>query len=262
MADMLTTGMHGILAQNEKMSWIGNNIANARTPGYHARESFLAEMSLSGASPTEESQGAAPEELSVNWDSGSLKQTDKPTDLGIQGEGMFPVVSDNETFYTRAGNFMFSESSQNNGYVLSRPSGEALADNNGEEITFSQVPSDFSIGTDGTFQGLDNAQASAPGLQLQLFANPGTLTPIGNGLYAPSSETVNHEGSTVQNTPATPVTPGNAGSGLIKQGTLEQSNVDMVKEFTEMLKTQRVYQANSRSITTGNDMLKKAIQDL
>ena len=263
MANMLTTGMHGILAQNEKMSWIANNVANTKSPGYHSREAFLSELGRCSDGAGQQSQGAKTQELDVNWDAGSLKQTEKATHMGIQGEGMFPVVESGQTFYTRAGDFSFNKSSGDNGYVLSRPSGETLADSNGQQITFSNVPSNFRIGTDGTFQGLDNStQSSAPGVKLQLFANPGTLNPIGNGLYAPSTETVNHQGGTVQNTPATPVSPGNAGSGIIKQGTLEQSNVDMIKEFTDMIKTQRIYQANSKSITTANDMLKKAIQNL
>ncbi|MFO7937370.1 MAG: flagellar hook basal-body protein [Kiritimatiellia bacterium] len=262
MNNIITLGMHGILAQNEKMDWIGHDIANIRTPAYNSHKTFFSEMRTCEASASGRTPGVQTQRIEEDWSSGSVKQTQTPTDLAIEGKGMFPVARNGETLYTRAGNFMFDKNSDGPGFVLSRPSGEILADSSGGGIKFSSVPATFSINPDGTFGETGQATPSVPRLQLQLFANPETLTNIGNGLYKPSTETINHAGAKVDKRPVSTVAPGSRGSGLIQQGALEESNVDLVKKFSELLVSQRIYQANSRSISTGNDMLKKAIQDL
>jgi len=262
MSNIISTGMHGMLAQNEKLNWIGHNIANMRTPGYRSHDTFLAEMSRHSDTGSEQAPGVTAKGVSVNWSASTPTDTDRPTDLAIQGEGMFPVVQGGKTFFTRAGNFSFNRNDDRSGFVLSRPTGERLADSTGNEISFGDIPANFSISPNGAFQEMGTASPSVPEVRLQLFANPETLRSVGNGLYEASTQTINHEGQSVQSQPKAPVEPGANGSGQLRQGALETSNVELVNEFSNLLQAQRIYQANSRAVSTGNKMLQNAIQNL
>lgn len=260
---MLTAGLQGINSEEHQINWIGKNIQNLETTGYSAKNGFSFELSRAGATPSEpQISGVSPQGIDVNWEKGGLNKTDKPTNLGIDGEGMFPVEYGGETAFTRAGDFDFSINESGSGFVLSRPTGEKLVDASGQSITFDSVPDQFEVTPDGQFANLQENQVSAPGVPLQLFANPGTLQPLGNGLYRSTEETVSQRGKRVGNSPADAVTPGTEGSGKLRQGNLEASNVDLAEELSRLMQAQRAYQANSRSIQTGDSMLKKVIQTL
>jgi len=195
--------------------------------------------------------------------------------------------------YSRAGDFEYTTDSAGD-IVLARPNGAKLMvedPTNPDELTplkFSGVPSSISItpegeisvplppenasgnpegpgiigggqGTteeidvdgDGNLEGYTSAQ-----LKLQAFGNPDTLTHKKGGLLETTTATIK-SGSGIE---TNPVVPGQAGTGTLQQGYLEQSNVDMVKEFADMISTQRAYQANSKTITTADELLQTALQ--
>ena len=109
----------------------------------------------------------------------------------------------------------------------------------------------FSIGSDGILTGIyDNGQQQSLGLlALSGFENPAGLQKVGDNMYIPTTNSGDYKA----------VKAGSNGAGTLNPGTLEMSNVDLSKEFTEMIITQRGFQANSRIITTSDEMLQELV---
>ncbi|MFO7937371.1 MAG: flagellar hook basal-body protein [Kiritimatiellia bacterium] len=234
-----------------------------------------------------------------NWNAGGMQRTDKETHIAVSGrKGMIPVKHKDETMYSRAGDFSFARDDSGD-IVLARPNGAQLMveDDSGglAKLTFSEVPSSIRIASDGKItiptptmtdpDGDGTDQPAGPGIlaggigspdidttgdgtldghsqaqiKLQAFGNPDTLIHRSNGLLSTTDKTIK-SGDGIQDGDGTvPVKPGEHGTGSLQQGYLEESNVDLVKEFSDMIATQRAYQANSRSIRTADDLLKEAL---
>ena len=109
----------------------------------------------------------------------------------------------------------------------------------------------ISVDTTGTIVGtFSNGQNLALAqVAIATFANPGGLSKVGNTLFKDSKNSGDPQ----------PGTPGTAGRGVIKPETLEMSNVDLSQEFVDMIITQRGFQANSRIITTSDEMLQELV---
>ncbi|MFY9568948.1 MAG: flagellar hook-basal body complex protein, partial [Acetivibrionales bacterium] len=109
----------------------------------------------------------------------------------------------------------------------------------------------FSVGSDGILTGIyDNGQQQSLGLiAISGFENPAGLQKVGDNMYIPTTNSGEYKA----------VKPGTGGTGTLNPGTLEMSNVDLSKEFTEMIITQRGFQANSRIITTSDEMLQELV---
>lgn len=109
----------------------------------------------------------------------------------------------------------------------------------------------FSVGSDGILTGIyDNGQQQALGLMaISGFENPAGLQKVGDNMYIPTTNSGDYKA----------VKAGSGGVGTLNPGTLEMSNVDLSKEFTEMIITQRGFQANSRIITTSDEMLQELV---
>ncbi len=109
----------------------------------------------------------------------------------------------------------------------------------------------FSVGADGILTGIyDNGQQQSLGLMaLSGFENPAGLQKVGDNMYIPTTNSGDFKA----------VKAGSNGVGTLNPGTLEMSNVDLSKEFTDMIITQRGFQANSRIITTSDEMLQELV---
>jgi flagellar hook protein FlgE len=110
----------------------------------------------------------------------------------------------------------------------------------------------FNIGADGIITGVySNGQQQPLGLiGLANFENPAGLQKTGENMFIPTTNSGDFRKA---------VKPGLEGTGTMNPGTLEMSNVDLSKEFTEMIVTQRGFQANSRIITTSDEMLQELV---
>jgi flagellar hook protein FlgE len=108
----------------------------------------------------------------------------------------------------------------------------------------------FSVGADGVLTGVyDNGRQQPLGrVGLAVFSNPAGLSKVGANLFMSTS---NSGEFTLAST------PGSGGAGTLVPGTLEMSNVDLAKQFTEMIITQRGFQANSRVMTTSDEILQE-----
>lgn len=251
----LYTAASGMAAQQMNLDNIANNLANSSTTGFRgSRLQFQDLMYQSVVAPgsAATAQTTVPDGLQIGLGTrvvstemlqtqGDAVNTGNPLDVMIQGQGFFQVqMPSGEIAYTRDGSFHLD---QNRTLVT--------ADGNQLQPTIT-IPADaltINIGSDGTVSVTEpgQTQASQVGtLQLASFPNPGGLTALGGNLFTPTTSS----GQAVVGTPG-----GADGLGTIQQGMLEQSNVDVVDEFIQMILTQRSYESNSRVVQAADEML-------
>ena len=249
----------GMEAQQTQLDTISHNLSNVATNGYkrsHAVFEDLIYQNLrqTGANTTEQTQlptglqvglGVRAVATSRIFSQGNLQQTTNNLDLVIKGNGFFQIQQpDGTTAYTRDGAFQLD--SQGN---VVTASGYTLADN-------INIPADalsVTIGKDGTVSVLQAGQAAPVeigAVQLATFVNPGGLQAAGENLFY----------ETASSGVATPTQPGTNGSGVLNQGYVEVSNVNVAEELVSMIVTQRAYELNSRAISTSDQMLGRLTQ--
>ena len=172
---------------------------------------------------------------------GNFSSTGNPLDLAIQGLGFFQVtLPDGQIAYTRSGSFHLD--AQGN---IVTANGNPLQPN----ITIPANATTVTVGSDGTVSVTESGQVAAQqvgSIQLAMFPNPGGLNTVGNNLYL---------ATTASGDPIVGAPGAAEGMGTIQQGMLEQSNVDIVQEFVNMIVAQRAYESNSRVVTSADQML-------
>ncbi|MCF6093831.1 flagellar basal-body rod protein FlgF [Microaerobacter geothermalis] len=265
----LYAGISGMRGFQTKLDVIGNNIANVNTIGYKASRVMFSDIlsqTISGISRPEEGVrggvnprqiglGSSISSIDVLHTPGSFQTTNVETDLAIDGDGFFAVKAseDQEVPYlTRAGNFTRDAAGQ-----LVTSSGMFVVDEGGAPIIISREDyTSFSIGKDGVILGTtpDGTTEEVATIGLVMVQNPGGLKKIGGSLYEITGN-ANLDGQFEYTTPDNADT----GSGALLAGQLEMSNVDLTAEFTEMIVAQRGFQANSRIITTSDDILQELV---
>jgi flagellar hook protein FlgE len=266
------SGISGLRNHQTMMDVVGNNIANVNTSGYKSmRATFQESLTqvVRGATGGQPAQGGTnPMQLGLGTRMGSIdgvfgqgapQTTGRATDLAIQGDGFFIVGAPGNERYTRSGAFGFDAIATNSGGVagnfgrLVTPDGELVRAVGGGavEVDFDAY-SGITINQNGEVLGRDVATGNTTvlaTLELASFANPNGLERVGGGMYAV--------------TPASgPAQAGQAGDpaiGSIQAGSLEMSNVDLAQEFTSMILAQRGFQANSRTITSSDEMLQDLV---
>ena len=254
-------GVSGLMAHQQRMDVIGNDIANVNTTGYKESDVTFKEQLVNVIqSPTARTQGkqvglgVMVGSISRNFKDGVLVETQRSGNLAIGGDGFFQVIdSGGNLHYARAGDFQLTTDGNNppTNLYLANSNGDYLTDGTGAPVTFPAADTmDFSIAINGQITRTNAAgqQVVMGQIQTAFFENPAGLLTQGNNLYdeVPEASGV-----------ATFGIPGAAGHGELYQGYLENSNVDLAREFTDMIITQRGFQANSRSITTGDEMLQE-----
>ena len=244
----------GMDAQQTNLEVIANNIANINTTGYkRARAEFsdlLYQAERLQGVPNRANQAIVPEGANIGlgvqttavrniFIQGELTQTGNQLDIALVGRGWFQIQTpDGQTMYSRAGAFNTNAQGQLvtvDGYTVVP---EITVPENASEITISRTGQVTArIGTDPALTELGQ-------LTLANFVNEAGLQPLGDNLF--------------QQTPASgePIVavPDDPGFGYLKQGYLETSNVDAVKEISEMISAQRAYEMNSKVIQTADEM--------
>ncbi|MCS6944887.1 MAG: flagellar basal-body rod protein FlgG [Sutterellaceae bacterium] len=249
----------GMDAQQTQLDVVANNLANVSTTGFkRARVAFedllYQTVRQAGASSSQQTQlptglqigtGVRPVATPRIFTQGNLQQTGNPFDLAINGIGFFQVqLPDGTTAYTRDGTFHTDANGTlvtSNGFPL-QPA-----------ITIPANALSVTIGQDGTVSVTVPGQVTPQTvgqIQLASFPNPGGLESKGNNLFVETA---------ASGTPSTGA-PGSNGLGLINQGYLETSNVNVVEELVSMIQTQRAYEINSKAIQTSDQMLARLSQ--
>src|ERR1700722_15576498 len=240
-------------AQELNLDTIANNLANSSTTGFRQsslefQDMLYQNLITPGAaqSPTTVSAGlqvglgTRPAATEVIMTQGELNQTANPLDVAIEGNGFFQVQRPDGTIaYTRAGQFQLNSQG-----TIVTSDGDPILPNitippNATAVTITQ----YGV-VNATLSGQQNPSQLGQ-LQLATFANPEGLESQGANLF---SETLS-SGQPVLDVPG-----GTQGLGTLQQGYLENSNVDVVTEFVQMVLAQRAYESNSKVIRAADDM--------
>jgi flagellar basal-body rod protein FlgG len=250
----------GMAAQQMKVDVVANNLANMSTTGYNPRRADFADLhyqqmarpgSVSAADgsmlPTgvQIGLGVRPASVSVVLGQGSLEQTGGDLDLAIDGNGYVEVqMPSGQTGYTRDGALKRSADGlivTSDGFPVV-PGITIPSDARGLTISPSgEVWADFADRVDPELLGQ---------LTLSTFSNEKGLEAIGSNLFLESPASG----------PAFSTSPGQDGLGTLRQGYLESSSVDAVREVTELIKAQRGYELNAKVITAADQMLSATTQ--
>jgi len=251
----------GLDAQQTRMSVISHNLANVNTNGFKKDRAVFEDLlyqntkqvgaatSQDTVSPTGMNVGTGVRIVAVEktYTQGNFTTTGNSLDVGVNGRGFFQVLMPDGSFgYTRDGSFKMSSTGE-----LVTSSGYKVQPG----ITIPQGAQSITIGSDGVVSALVAGQAAPTQigtLQLTDFVNPAGLQPRGENLL---SETAASGAAQTGN-------PGVSGLGLLQQGSLEGSNVNVVEELVNMIETQRAYEMNSKAISTTDQMLQYASQNL
>lgn len=296
MLKSLYSGVSGMKSQQTKMDVIANNIANVNTTGFKSGRvrfsDMFSQINTNAQGATNNRGGVNAQQVGMGvqiagtdtiMTGGSLQPTGRSLDFGIQnGDNSFFIVSgsgtnDGTIQYTRdggfyrdnGGNLVTANGMRVMGYTPNSPQliddsipnvginegnlsaltiqGSFIPEGGTEPVTLQS----YSIDGEGNIVGTyDDGNSYFLGrMGLANFANPDGLEKNGDNLYNSTANSgVPQYGA-----------PSEDGYGLIRSGFLEMSNVDLADEFTDMIVTSRAYQANSRSITTSDEMLQELL---
>ncbi|WP_340693074.1 flagellar basal-body rod protein FlgG [Hyphomonas sp.] len=245
----------GMAAQQLRVDVISNNIANMSTAAYRPRVAEFSDLMyqqyLTPGTITSQvgtvvpagiqiGTGVRPSTVSMQIIQGSLKETGSDLDLGIDGAGFLEVtLPSGESAYTRDGKLNRSAEGE-----MVTMDGYPLADG----ITIPTDAKSISISRDGEVVAYFDDQPAGQAIgsiQLVRFVNEKGLEAMGDNLFRETA---------ASGTP-TQVVAGTEGSGFIRQGYLEESGVDVVKEISDLIEAQRGYELNSKVITASDEML-------
>jgi flagellar basal-body rod protein FlgG len=260
---MAITALHsaatGLRALSTEIDVISNNLANAETNGFKGQRVNFEDLyyqTLKQPGTTSGTGDISPSGIFVGLGTrisntqldltqGSMQNTNRDLDIGIQGTGFFRVqvlsTLGDGTAYTRNGNFFINDQGQmvvgmGDGYKLVPP------------ITIPTGITNITISQDGIVTGMKPGAAVSTQIgqiQLTQFVNPQGLNQLGGSLFQETQASGPHVDSK----------PGEAGSGQLLQNYLEASNVDPTTELVSLIKTQRAFELNSQSIKTANEAL-------
>lgn len=257
------TALSGAMAQSLKLDTIANNIANVNTPGFKRDQQVFNEYLTANEKPPSVIQvPRVPASVESFYDmqggdkgfvdskgtftdysQGSLKRTGNPLDVAIDGPGFFEVSTPQGVRLMRAGNFTLNGQGElvtKDGYAVLKSGGEGL-DPAARQIRVTGN-SPISIDDHGeVFEGTE----SAGKLSMVNVSNPDCLQKMGNSLY----------GFKANMTPQIV----NIESPALRQGFVEMSNVNVVREMTDMIMTNRVFESTQKAISAYDGMADKLV---
>ncbi len=257
----LTSGVSALQSFSAGLDTIGNDIANVATTAYKSQSTSFAD--------TFNGVGVQVSNTAADFTQGALSSTGNPTDLGSSGNGYF-MVEDPATgsqYATRDGQFTISSG----GFLVNAKGYEVLGLTGGTASTApgtlgpiklgtppagTQLQS-ITIGNSGNFvESYSNGtQVTTNQVLMQNFTDPSQLTNQGGNLYSNLSAA----GPLSTSLAAATNTPGTLGLGSIESGTLEQSNVDLTQQFSNMITMQRGFEANARLVTVSDNILQDIV---
>ncbi len=254
MMQSLYTSSTGMMGMQTQIDTTANNIANVNTIGFKKSRAEFADLmykvqEYAGTatsdvtkSPTGVEVGLGVRTTAINkiFSEGSLKQTDNNLDMAITGRGFFKLeLPDGTEVYSKNGAFKLDE----NGTIVNSDGYKLIP-----EIVVPEDSTAINVGTDGIVTVVQPGQTQATQVgqvNLTNFINPAGLHALGDNIFVETDSS----GQPVEGV------PGIDGLGVIRQGFVELSNVQLVVELTDLITGQRAYDANSKVITTSDEML-------
>ncbi len=231
-------------ALQRKMDVIANNMANMSTTAYKGEqvlcENFVDQFRSEEDRDLNEVNYLLDFGTIRSLEDGPVQVTQNPLDVALQGDGFLTVETDaGETLYTRRGHLMLN----NENFLVLQGSGERVQDVNGNDITIDpQQDGSVTIAEDGTISG-DQGQIAV--MNLVRFEDERALERRGNALFDAADEA-----------------PVPVEELQLVQGAVEGSNVNPIKEVTEMIGVMRAYQSAQRAADRIDDLRERAIERL
>ncbi len=291
------TAIGGLRNHQVMLDVTANNIANVNTVGYKSQrvafESMMAQVmrgaaapvpgTIGGSGPTEVGLGMTLNSIGSIMTQGSLQTTGQWSDIGLNGDGYFMVGTGldsadlvqgtSQIQFTRAGNFTVDKdgylTDQHGNFVLglqATPPPQTPPVTFGTTLGALKLPtgaSSVSIDQNGVMSYDLNGRQILGKIELAKFPNPAGLSRVGannledspnSGIFDPTDPTgVTNGGNVIWGDANT------QGLGSMASGALEMSNVDLALEFTNMIVAQRGFQANTRVITTSDEVLQELV---
>lgn len=256
----LYTSATGMDSMQTKLDVIANNLANINTTGFKRDRANFEDLlyrnevypgmldSAGNTTPTgvQIGLGARVQSTQKDFRQGTLEQTGRDLDIAIEGAGFFEVTdpASSQSLFTRSGNLDINANGQlvmgsaQTGRLLNPPvqipqDATAIVINPNGDVMYRQV-------------GQTTLQQAGT-LNMSSFINPDGLLKVGENLYQPTDAS----GTAQQGQ------PGQNGLGIIRQGQLELSNVEPVKELIDLITTQRGFELNSQAIQAGDQVLQQ-----
>jgi flagellar basal-body rod protein FlgG len=240
MIENLNIAAAGMLAQQQRITSVANDLANASTNGYKStrtgfRDLVYNETGRAQSGNVRMGSGVAVSDAGRSFQQGALQRTDAPLDVAIQGEGFIKVtLPDGRTGLTRDGALHLDAKGR-----LTTSSGALVQPR--VTIPTGTGESEIAIGKDGTITA---AGKKVGRLDVVTVRAPQALESAGSNAFVATAAS----GATVRAPAAT----------IVSQGALEMSNVDTADEMVEMIDAQRSFQLASKAITTADEMMQIA----
>ena len=248
MYEAMIIAASGLQNQQRRLDTIANNVANVNTTAYKsARLDFKDALYTAGIVPAnprtpegnqQKGHGVIVAGIVKDFSMGNIQTTDRSLDAAIEGEGFFELSDGGGNIvYTRNG--AFSISSQDDGNYLVNGEGLYVLDTAGERIRIPFGTDTINVDTNGAITFTAFEQESTVAIGVYTFRNITGLASMGNGTYAESV-------ASGEKLPVDDV--------VIRQGTIEGSNVNLSEEMTRLIRTQRTFQLASRALKTADEM--------
>ncbi|RXI37450.1 flagellar basal body rod protein FlgG [Clostridium tetani] len=252
----LYTAVSGMITEEAKQNVVTNNLANVTTPGFKSDNLSVKQFDdvllynydkkvgnknvrhdLGGLS-----MGSKIDEVNTYFQQGMLEKTDRATDFGIQGKGFFVVEREgqggNERLYTRNGHFYVN----NRGFLVNDSGYNIIGRNNdtGAVEPMRLNTENFTLTKEGNILVDGNNTYT---VQVADFQNYNDLRKVGHDAYTGNN-------------------PVNSTDYIVKQNTLEKSNVNTTREMIEMMTVMRTFETNQKIIQSIDDTLGKAVNEI
>ncbi|HEY3915640.1 MAG TPA: flagellar hook-basal body complex protein [Verrucomicrobiae bacterium] len=266
MINSLSSAVSGLDAFQQQMDIIGNNIANINTTGYKSATGNLADSfsdtlqaaTISTAGTTGDAMqvgtGVQTTSISNNWSTGTINPTNNSNDLAISGNGFFQVQdpSSGTAYVTQDGTFQLNSQ----GDLMTTTNMSVMGSSGAIKFPMTNAAgaglTNWTVNSTGaiTLTYSDGTTAAGGQIQLLNFTNPQALVSAGDNLY---TNMANAGSSAAEN-------PGSGGTGTVVQGSLELSNVDLSAQMASLIVAQRGFEANSKIVTTSDEVLQDSVQ--
>lgn len=243
MIQSVYTACAGLTSQQKRMDTIANNISNVNTIAFKSSSIVFKDTLYTTMENPEDAAGSANLQrgtgitlaaTALDFSQGNLRETGGELDLAIDGAGFFKLLDQQgEAVYTRDGTFCRSMSED--GDYLVNSQGCYVLDESDNKIRLPETGTYIRVDADGTIA----AEGGAVRLGICEFANAGGLNSIGGNLFsesASSGDAAYAEGFTV------------------RQGVLENSNVELATELTKLIRAQRTFSLASKALQTADEM--------
>ena len=262
----LWSAASGMRAQQTNVDAISHNLSNVNTVGYKTEKPEFKSLlyqtlqsetsSANGAQKPISAQvglGTRVASITSSFRQGPMMEVESNSAVAIQGNGLFAVNGrDGETYYTRNGDFYWSEGA--NGLTLCTSEGYQVMDSNENEIILPDTvdASRVMISTDGVIGYTDADNNYVPlgqTIGLWQFNNDAGLEKISGTYYLETA---------ASGAPMNEATTAGLARSTVHQGRLEGSNVQVADEMVNMIVAQRAYELNSKAVTASDEMLQQA----